>query len=449
MASWFGLIIWWIIYLYPLTMGLRKYFTSFFLIILCNYRDNINILKDKNSIWPDENSTYSCPDLETAKLKLSFLKENNDFQLFFKKLKLSWQKFKQDKGESTLLCKELRYDYENNEQYHMRIHIMHVEGTHFWGGMGHAFNLFENAIFLIQREKLLTTDEFLDMLNPENSELDYHGSPMDEALPKLFISSSVSEFGLCRGLDRSPDGKLQYRRYHYEISTADLKQSERIVKIDLEKNIGQIKKEIEFFIQRERDAQKVREDLSLKLSNTNSKHQMPIKWTVKDKRSQVGAWQKQLEVWQLRGEGWKFNDIASKQGETEDTIKKRFYSAFSEITGEPYCKKVWVKLFREKLERLISKNTSYKKAVYANYQKATEQSRKELLLNDLGNEDSDLLDSIGNEDLQSGESLLNDFLKICDKCSDLDCRATLISAIKNKEYENILPCPQLYKFLKE
>ena len=63
-------------------------------------------------------------------------------------------------------------------------------------------------------------------------------------------------------------------------------------------------------------------------------------WSVESDRNRKEAW-KQLEVWKLRKlQGGRkrrtFKEISLIQGETEDTIKKRYYKAYERIYGQPY-----------------------------------------------------------------------------------------------------------------
>jgi hypothetical protein len=160
-----------------------------------------------------EDAILSCPDIDTAKIKLAFLKEKSEFQKFFQEIKSSWDKFKN--GETASLCQELRSDDEENENYADRIHIMDVKGTPFWGGRGQKFGLYDRFIPIAQRDGTIATDIILNLLNPDNKHLDNYSDAIEKVLPILFLSSSICEVGLNQGLNRSPDGKLEYRRYDY------------------------------------------------------------------------------------------------------------------------------------------------------------------------------------------------------------------------------------------
>ena len=71
------------------------------------------------------------PDYELAELKLSFLKENFEFQDFYENLK----------NDPYTTCPELRKPEENiYEEYRFRIDYFEATGNQFFGGYSKAFS---------------------------------------------------------------------------------------------------------------------------------------------------------------------------------------------------------------------------------------------------------------------------------------------------------------------
>lgn len=427
------------------------------------------------NIWEKEDRVYSRPEPEVAKLQLAFLKENIEFQKFYHEMKSSWHQAKlvlilqvlyalsllgylpnqqataalfirlfgwNDKN--SMVGQEFRKDGETNHGYEHRIHMMTVKGTPFWGGKGQQFGLYDQFITLVQSDGNVSTDEVLDLLDPENDNLEKCSSHLKEILPNLFMSSSISEVGRCRGLVESPDGELKYRRYDYQINIDDLnlRPEERVVKIDLSKNIGQIRTEFDFFIRRERRNQKVREGLSAKLQEENSNYDLPITWRVQDKRNQIEAWEKQLRVWRLRRNRKSFQEIAYLVSEPVDTVKKRFYSAFEKITGEKYSRDIWKKLFFRILENRLSNEGKFEKDTWEIMAKQLETGRSESFEHEVESWE------VTNAQLELN-LLKSDIKKICSSCNDKECHEKMTQALNTDDYGDWSACPEVYNFLND
>jgi hypothetical protein len=387
-----------------------------------------------------EGKIYSCPELEIAQLKLSFLKENFKYQDFFTEMKASWHEAMGD--ESKMLCQELRKDTETDESYILRINLMINKGIPFWGGNALQFGLHEHFISAVQRDGAVSSDELLKFLNPENQKHETRNEHLKRSLPILFVSSAVCELGRNR---RPP--LLTDSLDAYQINLRELKPEERILKIDMSKNIGQIKKEFEFFIKKERKNQKTTEKLNTILEKVDPALGRAITWTFQDERSSK-AWKEQVEVWRLRSEGLKFCDIAIKQSSNEDTVKKRFYSAFEKITGDTYSPDIWKKLLIAKFESIIVGGKSDDNQLHKKYNRLTDGAQKERLFSELGDSETDLLNLFTDEDPKTTyDDLINSIETLCSDCKDDTCRGISTQDILDDKYGNVPKCPQLYKLL--
>ncbi len=186
--------------------------------------------------------------IETAKLKLAFLKENPSFIRFFEKLK----------SNPTEICPELRKEGENCDEYSARIHFMEIQEIPFFGGSSGAFYPFEiNERFFIEstQNEAISTNDILFLLDPEQNIEHLDNPNLIQILPLLFRTLAVTEFSRSYGLSEGEDGNPVYRRYEPRIELS-LKPNERLIKIDLTKKKAQMLDEIGKFIDEELGIQK-------------------------------------------------------------------------------------------------------------------------------------------------------------------------------------------------
>jgi len=230
-------------------------------------------------------------DLEEAKIRLEILKENFEYQDFFKKF-VSW--------------------YDQNKL--IEIFVWPVLGFKKFGlkrlryYIGHPF---------------FKTSDIIDLLNPEKDTDKYFKKPVCDVLPKLFYDNAVSlvEHG------KKSVNEVPYPGSIIPFRTIEkLNPSERLYKIDLSKTRKQIETEFKKYIDAiftsgnlEEDRQRQRKETSI-----------------------------QLEVWKMRRQKIDFREISKSLKISIDTAKNSFYRAYELTQGKKYDKDHFKKLMRVK-----------------------------------------------------------------------------------------------------
>lgn len=389
--------------------------------------------------------SFTPEEVEVAKLRLAFLKENAYFAKFYKKLA-------KDPYE---LCPELRESKEDFDKYRHKIHILEINGTSFFGGYAQKFGINDKFLYELQslptveELPLVLTEDILILLNPE-TDFDKVSCPgLIEMLPLMFRTPGVIEYGRAHGLVSNSEGELTYRRYRPSIDI-NLMPYERLLKIDLRKKKEQIITEFKDFI----DTEILKQGQGLKLGLETA-----FEWSPDITRNRIKERWKQLGVWKMRKDVKNFSEIAFKTKVSEDTAKKQFYRAFELITGGKYNKDTWRTLVCEKLEQRIRSRPSdvdgktYKKFLDLKDVKQQHQTfTKAVKKKDSNNKELDFLNcyrSQNNNYEYNMFLLVEDIKKMCKKCPDRNCYEALISNLNKNDLDSWKPdCPRLYKFLK-
>jgi len=174
---------------------------------------------------------------------------------------------------------------------------------------------------------------------------------------------------------------------------------------------------------------------------------------VKEKRFKwLSNLDKMLAVWDMRMEGKTFAEIADIQGikgpNAEDTVKKRFYLVFQLISGRPYDKHIWKKLFFERLEKFALSEGADNPKIWEKLLKRDTGYQRE------STKRQDFWETAGEEDTQRLFVMIDDISKICRKCPDMTCRNQMISRLAdmkkgdNSAFEDFRPdCPKIHEYL--
>jgi hypothetical protein len=143
----------------------------------------------KNTDGAIENS-FTAQDQDHAELKLAFLKENKEFKKFYHELKQDFYS----------ICPELRRPDEKFKKYQSRIHLIKVKGIKFFGGLAEKFGIYDQFFLTVQQSKDISTNDLLDLLNPQKDISSVKSSKLVKMLPNLFLSEGITEYGTAYGL---------------------------------------------------------------------------------------------------------------------------------------------------------------------------------------------------------------------------------------------------------
>jgi len=155
--------------------------------------------------------SFTPEEIEVAKLRLAFLKENVDFAKFYKELA-------KDPYE---LCPELRKPEEDFDEYRHKIHKLKIYGTPFFGGYANQFGINDKFFYELQLLPALkelplnstentppvSTEDVLNLLNPE-ADFDKVSCPeLIEMLPLMFHTAGVNEIETISSISTTPKKK--------------------------------------------------------------------------------------------------------------------------------------------------------------------------------------------------------------------------------------------------
>jgi len=126
------------------------------------------------------------------------------------------------------------------------------------------------------------------------------------------------------------------------------------------------------------------------------------------------------KIWDYRKKNIPFAKIAVRLGISEDSAKKEFSKAYRLITGRIYDKNAWRRLFPDR-----------------------DVKQQDLLVSDIEQSLPHLpqLTSSMNDDPEIA-ALIIDLRRICERCSDSDCR-------KHAFQPEWQPCPEIFQYLTE
>lgn len=215
--------------------------------------------------------------LDNAKLKLALIKENFDYQEFFKSFLDA---------------------YQNRER-----------GV--WPVMGfYRFGLAGIRRFIAHPQKGIF-EEIVNLVNPDNDMNTVSDKTISEILPRLFYAHAVELIDT----GETPPQEAGVMRPVKALNKVE--PFERIYKIDLRKKPAQILKEVEGYLDRAH------------IANRGV-------WIPDNSRARKEAWT-HLKVWRLRKEKKSFSEIARALHMTTAAAKKSFYRACELTQGRRYA----------------------------------------------------------------------------------------------------------------
>jgi hypothetical protein len=372
-------------------------------------------------------------DLATAKLKLALIKENFEYQEFFgqfrkdPKLFLSISPVPESDNPSVRKPTPLFTRAETDKELK---------------DLGYYFERFglnpevEKILWFL----MWPFSEFLILIDPDKELEEVKNQDLVNALTLFFsprgIRKPLAGYEQCYFYDRS---KIDF---HATRHWQKLQPYEHIFIVDLRKGKGQLKREFEKLINRERSLHKnyIKEKPFYTFEKTYHE------WRPEG-RERKEAWQ-HLEAWKLRGRGLNFKDISLKMKISEELAKKSFYRAFELTQFKEYDRSIWKTLVGEKLKKIATdpktkdKETAFKKLLDHGTKSAEGIQADQI---------DTFEDEEGNNQIKLS-LILQDIDKICNKCSDRECYEIFRQAMKNfdLEFESWKPdCPKLYRYLKE
>lgn len=164
-----------------------------------------------------------------------------------------------------------------------------------------------------------------------------------------------------------------------------------------------------------------------------------------------------MEVWDLRSVGKSFSEIKELLSIKIDSAKKRFYRAFSLVTGKEYDKNIWKALFRTHLEHIAKTEKPTDKHFWNQVLKTETVSQIDLIPKNIKDEDGNertFIESVGQEGGHDLRMLISDLKNICSSCPDISCRTETVKCLTEFEagdmgaFEDFKPdCPKFYKYL--
>jgi hypothetical protein len=270
-----------------------------------------------NINFPKFDIKFSDDEKDGAKLKLAFLKEHEYFRKLFRVIKR---------------CPQFRKPGENDIEYLKRIRFLRQTSY----SITEHCKLNSEFIIELQKRNLASTEEILNFIDPQQNVED--SNELVEMLPLLFYEKGISV--------------IRYFPHPFEID--GMYPYERVLVIDLRKNITDLIRDIKHYIQHElkineaankyvRDEKKDKKEGKDKNAIKHRPSFQLFDWNFDKEKKREEAW-KQLEVWQLRKKQMSFRDIAELQGQSISTTKERFYKAYQRIFGKPYDRKHFAKL---------------------------------------------------------------------------------------------------------
>jgi hypothetical protein len=309
--------------------------------------------------------------LEKAKLKLALLKENFEFQEFYKLLK----------SDSFEICPELRRPNEPFDDFIKRLFEVERGKLFCFGNAANKFfHLNVNEYFILQalKEKI-TLKEIIEFLDPEFNPPEDMPEKMKKLLINLFEGRGVQKLNMIEGSIQwdfhVPDRDVKYKR---------LAPYERIIKIDLRKRKSQLEKEFKKIVEHEINTRDEMRDNSPKLFDFMRKYGLSddfnwlaffnkfikaevktqkeggskpsglyffkgnyVLWDFDSSSIRKETWQ-QLKIWKMRkGRPKKtFREIARDLDISEDLAKKSFYNVWEKIFGTSYDKEKFNELLK-------------------------------------------------------------------------------------------------------
>ncbi|HPA14889.1 MAG TPA: hypothetical protein PKV75_06415 [Desulfobacterales bacterium] len=228
-------------------------------------------------------------ELENSKLRLEILKENYEYQDFFKKF-LAW--YEQDREKD----------------------VWPVLGFKIFG-LGRLRYYIGHPYFKIS--------DIIDLLNPEKNTDEFFIKPVCDVLPKLFYDNAVSLVECDKkSITEVPiPGSLGPLR-----TIEELNSSQRLYIIDFSKKRKQIEIEFKKYVDAVFASGNLKEDTSRQRKENSL----------------------QLEVWKKRRQKIDFREISKSLKISIDTAKNHFYRAYELIQGKKYDKDHFKKLMRVK-----------------------------------------------------------------------------------------------------
>jgi len=167
---------------------------------------------------------------------------------------------------------------------------------------------------------------------------------------------------------------------------------------------------------------------------------------------------KMLAVWDMREKGKSFAEISDFLKIKAATAKKQFYLIFSLINHEPYNKRIWKNLIRERLERIAKTEKPTNKKFWDQVLKLETTPQNDFIpknkIDEEGKEQNPF-EVVGEDAEYEPQTLFSDIEKLCTTCPDKACRANTLKCLSDyrngdpEAFERFTPdCPKLYNYLK-
>lgn len=263
-------------------------------------------------------------DLDSAKLRLSFLKENFQYQDDYRELYKAFQGANDSKPGSRKQHPRIKNLYFGSKSF--------LEFSTFLLAFSNRFEINHPIRFVLNR-----TLSYLDLLNLLDPNKDFgvlNDDILKKVLPRMFYKHGVIPV---EPIDRGYHFPKYIGSENFE--ALQLKPYERLLKVNLRKKKRDLIEEFETVL----DVIDKDREVSFALGRDNEKDYN--QWIADNSRKRKEAWG-QLEVWKLRKQRKSFWWISKELGISEDVAKKRFYRVFELIQGkkydpEFYRKKAW------------------------------------------------------------------------------------------------------------
>ena len=246
-----------------------------------------------------------------CKNKARFSKRKSSLPEFFFKLR----------KHPYLVCPQFRKIEENDKEYRERIGLLKQNYPPLLNRYLEHFNINYEFVTAVQLRGSVSTEDILDLLDPQEEITEFSHIQLQNVLPLLFHSHGVSGFRRSRG----------------SFDKSSLSIHERLLKIDLRKRKTQLIHEFKNYLEHE-----LRLHAVGTISRVRDRGGKPrlgaFDWELEKGRDRKEAWL-QLEVWKYRKKQVQqrrksFKEIAQIRQGLEDTIKKRYYRAREWIYGQ-------------------------------------------------------------------------------------------------------------------
>ena len=255
-------------------------------------------------------------DIDAAKLRLAFIKENPTFRNFYERLS----------KEPYSTCPEIRRPDDSYGSYIFRVDLTTIEGR-LLGGIANELNLNPNFIVETQAPPLsISPDILIEAFNLKEDIRD--DNPLIPVLYRMFYISPVME--------------IEPRSIPRHMS-----KNEMILVVDLKGNRTDILNEVDRAIKRRLDGQNTLVKLADRIQQDPLEDPIfdpDALWEPDVSRQRIEEGWEQLKIWKLRKKRYSFQYISDEVGISTDLAKKRYYRAYEKVMLQPYDPEIYRKL---------------------------------------------------------------------------------------------------------